>query len=128
MKIHHVGLAVKSLSEGCAYLENLGAKVISSPCQDDQQKAKVQFVNLGGLVLELIEPISPDSPVMNSVKTNRRLYHLCYEVENFDELVSAWQKKECVMVSSPKPAEAFQGKRVAFFLTRQGDLFEFLEA
>ena len=53
-------------------------------------------------------------------------YHLCYTVEKLDEAILDFEDKGAVVVSTPKPAILFDGKRVAFLLIRSG-LIELLE-
>lgn len=127
MKIHHIGMAVPEIKKAAESLVTLGGKVISPVYEDEHQKSLIQFVDLGGLTIELLAPNASDSPVSQSVKARRRLYHLCYEVDHLDEEVKRWASLGAVMVSEPKPAVAFDGRRVAFFMTKEGDLFELLE-
>ena len=128
MRIHHVGMVVANIESTVEYLKAMGGGVRTPVYEDPNQKSYVQFVNLGGLTIELLSPMSEDSPVAQSVKTRRRLHHLCYEVEHFDKELAKWDSEGRKIVSKPKSAKAFQGRRVAFFMTKEGDLFELLEA
>jgi len=127
MKIHHVAVAVSDLDKERNYFVSLGGQLTSPVFEDEAQRAAVQFIDLGGQLIELVAPLSDDSPVMGSVKARRRLYHMCYEVDDIEGILAEWRRKGAIVVSPPTPAVAFERRRVAFVMTAQRDLFEFLE-
>jgi methylmalonyl-CoA/ethylmalonyl-CoA epimerase len=90
----------------------------------------VAFLDLptqGGAQFELVQPLTPDSPVAGFLKKGGGLHHLCYEVDDLDQQIKWMKSQRVALVSSPKPAVAFDGRRIAWMLTREFLLIEYLE-
>ena len=131
MRVHHVGYAVKDIR---SYLEDFLVPLfspvgISEPVTDPIQQVTVCFVEMqGGTVIELVEPAAADSPVNAVIGSNRGgVYHTCYEVEDLDAEIARFRRKRCMPLGKPVPAAAFDGRRIAFLLTPQRDMIEFVE-
>jgi len=77
--------------------------------------------------VELVEPVGPDSPVEKFLERGSGLHHLCYEVDNLDDAVQGGSARGLVMIRRHQPAVAFGGRRIAWFLTRERLLIEYLE-
>jgi methylmalonyl-CoA/ethylmalonyl-CoA epimerase len=132
-KLLHVGVAVPSLGPTTELLSNLfGYKVISGPFDDPIQKVTVNFLAKSDedvAEIELIAPISEDSPIRSMLaKDGGGTYHLCFETSDIDGALIHAKKNGCIVVSSPVPAVAFQGRRIAWIYTRSRQLFELVEA
>ena len=113
-KIDHIGLAVKSLEEGVAFCE----KVLGLPCEGREevpaQKVRVAFFRVGEARLELLEPLSPDSPVAKFLEKNGEgLHHLAFRTNDL-----AAQMAQAVAAGgrliNDQPLEGAHGKLVAF--------------
>jgi methylmalonyl-CoA/ethylmalonyl-CoA epimerase len=109
-----------------------GYKVISGPFDDPIQKVTVNFLAKSDedvAEIELIAPISEDSPIRSMLaKDGGGTYHLCFETSDIDGALIHAKKNGCIVVSSPVPAVAFQGRRIAWIYTRSRQLFELVEA
>ena len=81
-----------------------------------------------GAQVELVEPVGDDSPVSRFLQKGGGLHHLCYEVENLAEHLKIRREAGCIVVRPPMPAAAFDNRLIAWALTRQKLLLEFLEA
>lgn len=131
MRIDHYGIVVPSIS---AYLKShlppwLDAAAVGPLIHDPLQRANVAFLPAPGGRLELIEPASADSPVHSIIKRGLSLHHhVCFEVENLDRMLELCQNKGMRVVSEPKPAVAFGGRRISFVLGSDMLLWELLEA
>ncbi|UCH98187.1 MAG: VOC family protein, partial [Candidatus Aminicenantes bacterium] len=72
MKLHHIGKVVKDLDEAVKYhKETFGLEPIGERVIDPIQKVEVAVLNTGygeEITLELICPISDDSPVNKFLK------------------------------------------------------------
>lgn len=132
MRFHHIGYAVRSIQRYLdTFLVPMFAPVrISAPVADPEQRVTVCFVEMqGGVVIELVEPLSADSPVNLVIDSKRGgVYHLCYEVDDLEAEVKRFRAKRCLPLGKPVPAAAFNGRRIVFVLTPQNDLLEFVEA
>lgn len=91
-RFNHIGVAVPDLAEAIAhYREVLGATDITEPFDLPEQGVKVCFVNTPGhggtqgtqgTQVELLAPLSEDSPVTNFLAKNPLggQHHVCFEV------------------------------------------------
>lgn len=131
MRFHHVGYAVKSIDQYLNdFLVPLFAPVsVSKTFADEIQQVRVCFAEMqGGTVIELVEPLGPDSPVNDVIGSTRGgVYHLCYEVDDLDAVMKNFRQKRCMPLGAPVPAVAFNNRRIVFLLTPQRDLIELVE-
>lgn len=126
-RFHHVGVAVKDLGRAVEALRLLFPTVEASDVvQDPNQGVHIQFLTLGDLRVELLQPAATPSPVDSILKRGIGLYHVCFEVNDIEERLTQWVGAGATLVSPPKPAIAFGNRRVAFFMS-QGLMIELLE-
>jgi methylmalonyl-CoA/ethylmalonyl-CoA epimerase len=132
VRFHHVGYAVESIDQYLNdFLVPLFAPVsVSEIFADEIQQVRVCFAEMqGGTVIELVEPLGPDSPVNDVIGSTRGgIYHLCYEVDDLDAVLKNFRRKRCMPLGAPVPAVAFNNRRIVFLLTPQRDLIELVEA
>jgi methylmalonyl-CoA/ethylmalonyl-CoA epimerase len=132
-KLLHVGVAVPSLEPTTESLLTLfGYKVVSGPFDDPIQKVRVNFLAKSDsdvAEIELIAPLSDDSPVQSMLKKGQGgAYHFCFETNDIEAALNHAKDNGCIVVSQPVPAVAFQGRRIAWIYTRSRQLFELVEA
>ena len=132
-KLLHIGVAVPSLEATTELLSTLfGYKVVSGPFDDPIQKVTVNFLarpDQDTAEIELIAPASEDSPIRSILaKSGGGAYHLCFETNDLDNALAHAQNHGCIIVSTPVPAVAFQGRRIAWIYTPSRQLFEIVEA
>jgi methylmalonyl-CoA/ethylmalonyl-CoA epimerase len=77
--VHHVGIAVASIDEAMRfYGDKLGLRVVDTQELVDRQ-LKVAFVQAGNLLIELLEPTNPETPVARFLeRRGPGLHHLCF--------------------------------------------------
>ena len=131
MTFNHIGIAVQNIEH---YFKTVlqpvfNCEIISEIYTDVLQKSKIAFATTtDGTHIELIEPLGDDSPVSAILKNKKGgLYHLCFTAINFEEDIARCKKNNFILISSPKPAIAFNNRRVAFFFTPSNELIELLE-
>jgi methylmalonyl-CoA/ethylmalonyl-CoA epimerase len=131
MDLHHVGFVVPEVRSGMeAFVASLGATWDGTVYQDPLQKVKVAFLTTraGDAQIELVAPDSPDSPVLRFLQENGGgLHHVCYEVDGLEQQMAAMKARGALIMRRPKPAVAFEGRRIAWMLTREKLLVELLE-
>jgi methylmalonyl-CoA/ethylmalonyl-CoA epimerase len=131
MDLHHVGFVVPEVGGGMeAFAVSLGATWDGAIFQDPLQKVKVAFLTTraGDAQIELVAPDGPDSPVLRFLEENGGgLHHMCYEVDDLEAQMSAMKSRGALIMRRPKPAVAFEGRRIAWMLTREKLLVELLE-
>jgi methylmalonyl-CoA/ethylmalonyl-CoA epimerase len=97
---------------------------------DPLQKVRVSFVTAraeGAASVELVEPVDESSPVTEFLRQGGGLHHLCYEVDDLDEQVRRCRQDGSLLVRSPLPAVAFEGRLICWTLSRERLLVEWLE-
>jgi methylmalonyl-CoA/ethylmalonyl-CoA epimerase len=130
-KFHHVGLAVRDLSKSipiCSALFNY--QLVSVPIDDPIQKVSVCFLSRGpdDTVLELVAPLSLDSPVQRTLKKGGGTYHICYEVQDIDAAIAHLTDQGSLLLSAPVPAAAFEMRPIAWLMTEIDLLVELVQA
>ena len=131
MRLHHMGFVVADIAAAMpGFLRSLGATWDSQIFADPNQKVKVAFLTIRAddPLVELVEPDGNDSPVLRFLnEKGGGLHHACYEVRNLEQELSDFRGRGSLIVKRPKPAVAFQGRRIAWVLTPEKFLVELLE-
>ena len=130
MRLHHVAYVTGNLEQKATELASLlGLQLVGSPVVDTVQGVRIQFMKTGeaGLI-ELLEPYGEKSPVQRHLQKGGGLYHLCFEVDDLEGTLQRLRDTGDVMVvCEPVPAPAIDNRRVAFVVTADRDLIEFVE-
>jgi len=125
-KIDHIAIAVKNLAEEITRyrdvlgLEYLGSEVVAS------QKVTVAFFKINDVLIELLEPLTPDSPISQFIeKKGGGLHHLALEVEDIQGEINRLQEKNVHMLDK-EPRSGAHHARIAFVHPKSfsGVLFE----
>ncbi len=131
MKLHHVGIVTDDIEAAIRHHKELFGFVPITDVVDDPIQ-KVSVVMLSGpepdsVPIELISPLSEDSPVSKILKGTARLYHLCFVVENIEEALKNFRRNGAIIISGPVPAELYEGEKIAFVYTPDKYVVELLE-
>jgi methylmalonyl-CoA/ethylmalonyl-CoA epimerase len=128
--LHHVGFVVTSIVEQMEeFARSTGTEPVSEIIHDPLQRVRVAFLAnpMWGPRFELVEPFGERSPVASFAARGGGLHHLCYEVKDLEEQLAAARRAGASVLRPPRPAAAFAARRIAWVLTRQKVLMEFLE-
>ena len=131
LHLHHVGLVVADISQAAGmYTNRLGYRSTSPVIHDPRQQARVQFLSLPGdaVLLELVEPDSPSSPLQAAVTKGHPLHHLCYSVAGIEKGCDDLRERGMTLICPPVGAVAFHNARVAWLMARDRVLVELVEA
>ncbi|MBV9294944.1 MAG: VOC family protein [Acidobacteriaceae bacterium] len=131
-KLHHVGFVVPSIEQVIeSFCQSIGGSGWSRTWHDPIQRVSVAFIydaqSIGPSV-ELIEPAEGQSPVRKFLEAGGGLHHLCYEVADIDTVLKHAAGRGLTILRRPQPAVAFDGRRIAWLLTKEKLLMEYLEA
>jgi len=132
IRLHHIGFVLASIEESAKSIAtSLGATWDGSIIFDPLQSVSVCFLrgfNCQDALIELVEPRGLNSPVTQFLaRRGGGLHHFCYEVENLESHLVFCKSIKTVVIRPPVPAVAFDGRRIAWALTRNRILVEFLE-
>ena len=131
MQFDHLGLVVKSLAKGRKALsEILSIHDWTAEFRDPVNGVTLQFGrDPAGVVYELLEPIDETSPVYNALSTGKAiLNHVAYRVADLAAHAEAMRNAGCMPTSEPKPAVAYGGRKIQFFVTPLRLIIELIEA
>jgi methylmalonyl-CoA/ethylmalonyl-CoA epimerase len=114
VKIHHIGIAVKSIERTIGFyllLTNSKDIRIEDVLQD---KVKVAFIQVGESLIELLEPLDPSSPVHKFLeKRGEGMHHIAIEVNDI-EVKLEMLKAQGVRLIDETPRPGSEGLLVAF--------------
>lgn len=130
MKIHHIGYAVADLAVAERDFALLGWSRCGDIVQDESRKVGIVFLHNGDYVVELVAPLSGDSPIKKVLlkqKGSSSPYHICYEADSLDTAAAGLVAQGFVSVVDPADAPAIGGRRVQFLFSRAVGLVELVE-
>lgn len=96
----HIGVAVKSLESGFKFYQALGFDKMEIE-EVPSEKVKVGFLPLkNGCDIELLEPLSEDSPVAKFItKRGEGIHHICLRVEGIGEVLKRLKSKGVQLIN-----------------------------
>lgn len=121
---HHIGIACADIDAATRFVQQAFHIVSDSgTIFDPEQRANVRLFNEGqpGAVELVSGPV-----VASFVRRRISYYHVCYTTEDLEATLAESKRVGAMVLSPPKPAVLFGGRRVAFVHTPFG-LVEFLE-
>ena len=113
-KIDHLGIAVKSIKTARKFYE----EVLGLTCEKEEvvssQKVRTAFFPVGDIHIELLEPISDDSPVAGFLeKKGEGFHHIAYRTDDINGQLGTAREQGCGLIHET-PIEGAGGKQVAF--------------
>lgn len=112
--IEHIGIAVKSIDEALPYYEEtLGLKCYAIEEVKDQ-KVKTAFFKIGQTKIELLEPISEESPVAKFIeKRGEGIHHIAFAVDDVNQALSQVESKGVRLIDQQARSGA-EGLQIGF--------------
>lgn len=113
-RIDHLGIAVRSLDETIPYYE----KALGLKCEHREevasQKVRTAFFHVGEVHLELLEPMSADSPVAKFLEKNGEgIHHVAFATTDINAQLRDAASNGVKLIHE-QPFEGAAGKLVAF--------------
>lgn len=130
MKIDHIGIAVKSLSNVINTYKTLyGLDAIKIETLQDI-KVKVAFIPLGEVLIELLEPVEPGEGRIGKFleEKGEGFHHIAFRVKDIQEAMDRL-KKNNIPLRDEKPRDGGDGSKIAFIepISTQNVLTELVE-
>lgn len=113
-KIEHIGIAVKDLEAS----NLLYAKLLNRPHYKIEavpsEGVKTSFFKMGDSKIELLQAISPDSPIAKFIdKRGEGVHHIAFVVDNIESEIERLKAAGFQLIHEvPKPGA--DGKKIAF--------------
>ena len=105
LQIEHIGIAVKKLSVSIPLFE----KLLNTTCYKtevvESEGVSTSFFLTGENKIELLEAISPDSPIAKFIaKRGEGIHHIAFDVENIVDEMKRLEAEGFVLLNKePKP-------------------------
>jgi len=115
-RLNHVAIAVPDLAIATALYEDaLGAKVSASQ-ELPEHGVTVVFVELPNTKIELLEPLSDNSPIAKFLEKSPSggMHHICYEVEDITAAMAQLTTNGARVLGDGTPKTGAHGKPVIF--------------
>ncbi len=113
-KIEHIGIAVKDIEKSVALFTALFGKPPYKTEKVESEGVRTTFFKAGMNKIELLEAISPDSPIAKFLETKGEgIHHIAFAVENIEEKVKDLQKKG-FRILNEIPKKGADHKKVVF--------------
>lgn len=128
-KIHHIGIAVKNLEESMKFYENIFELKILYIEELKENKVKVAGLKVGDVNIELLEPLSSDSPIQTFLeKRGEGIHHIAYLVKDISKTLNSLKEKGLSLIDE-KPRSGSHGTKIAFLHPKStfGVLIELVE-
>lgn len=129
IKLDHVGIAVQDVRSVVTLFSDLLREKPYKVEKVASQGVKTHFIASGDAKLELLESLSPDSPIARYlVKRGEGIHHLAFEVPNINATFSLL-KQQGYEPLSDKPVPGADNKLIFFLHPKQthGMLIEFCQ-
>jgi len=127
--IHHVAIAVENLDDAIASYEALyNLTTVSREIVEDQGVSEA-MIAIGGSYLQLLEPLTPESPVGRFLSRNGEgMHHIAFAVNNIEEALAHLKEMGATLIDET-PRVGGGGHRIAFVHPKElaGTLVELVE-
>lgn len=128
-KIDHIGIAVSDLPSAEGRYAVLTGQKSAHKETVEEQKVQTSFFPVGTVRLELLQGLSPDSPISRFIaKRGEGFHHICFEVDDLEKTKEAFTNAGFQFVTGISEQGA-GGSRVAFLHPKStgGLLMELVE-
>jgi methylmalonyl-CoA/ethylmalonyl-CoA epimerase len=114
MKIHHIGIATSEIGGAAEMWDDLLGLRADHTEEVAGQKVRVCMLPLGESRLELLEPMSPDSPISKFLeKRGGGIHHIALSVEDIRATLQGLKQKGARLIDE-EPRAGAGGCLVAF--------------
>jgi methylmalonyl-CoA/ethylmalonyl-CoA epimerase len=113
-KLDHIGIAVKDLDQAMKLYKDVFGIEPSLVYESSYTKAKIAFFPIGDMMVELIQPVSPESVMGKFLeKRGEGIHHIAYKVRDVDTSLSHVEAKGVQLIDK-KSRKVRENERVGF--------------
>ncbi|WP_077618717.1 methylmalonyl-CoA epimerase [Bacillus sinesaloumensis] len=113
-KIDHIGIAVSSIEASLPFYTDILNLTLDGIEEVESQKVRVAFIKIGESKLELLEPLSPESPIATFIeKRGEGIHHIALGVTSIEERIQEI-KQNGIQMLADEPKLGAAGAKIAF--------------
>jgi methylmalonyl-CoA/ethylmalonyl-CoA epimerase len=113
-KVDHVGIAVRDMDQALKLYRDVFGIEPNLVYESSQTKAKIAFIPIGEVKIELIQPSDPESVMGKFLeKRGEDIHHLSYKVKDVDKSLRELEMKGIYLIDK-KSRRVRENERVAF--------------
>ncbi len=114
LKVEHIGIAVKDISESIALFE----KLLNTNCYKkesvESEGVQTAFFQKGSTKIELLESLNPDSAIATFIsKRGEGIHHIAFEVGDIESEMKRLEQEGFRLLNSV-PKDGADNKRICF--------------
>jgi len=114
MKLEHIGIAVRSIDGQLNIWRDLFGFRVEMITDVPEQNVRVAMLDVGGVVIELLEPKGEDSAIRKFIdKKGEGLHHLSFEVEDIERAIEDLKTKGVRMIDEV-PRKGAHAAKISF--------------
>jgi LAO/AO transport system kinase len=113
-KIDHIGIAVRSITDALKIYEGIIGLRVSGYENVEEQGVRVAMLPIGDSRIELLEPLSEESPVAKFMsKRGEGIHHIAVCVDNIESALAAFKAAGARLIDST-PRRGAENSKIAF--------------
>lgn len=113
-KIDHIAVAVKDIAEASRFFVDVLGLELSAPEDVPSQKTRVAFLRIGEVKIELVQPMSEDSPIAKFLAEGKKgIHHIAYQTEDLAGALAALKAQDVPLIDK-EPRVGAHDTRIAF--------------
>lgn len=103
-QISHLGMAVNNLEEAREFYRSVFGLESSEPIIGGGGTIKVSMVEVGAVLIELLQPIGSEGVMAKFLeKCGEGFHHICYEVDDIKAEIASLKASGVEVLGEPKP-------------------------
>jgi len=105
LAVHHVGIAVRSIEEAMRFYGDKLSLTLKDELELPDRQLKVAFVEAENVLIELLEPTDPDTPVARFLeRRGPGLHHLCFGTPDITQHLRDLKERGVELIDeTPRP-------------------------
>ncbi|MCD6116607.1 methylmalonyl-CoA epimerase [bacterium] len=113
-KINHIGIAVRSLDNAVPLYRDVFKFQYLGTEEVADQKVRVAMFRIGEVKIELLEPLSEDSPIAVFIeKSGEGIHHIAYQTDDIKEEIKDFVSRGLKMINQ-EPRKGAHETEIAF--------------
>jgi len=128
--LDHIGIAVNSVERALKFFTKTLGLAAAPVVESVDNQVKLVKLDLGGTTIELIEPLSRESPIVSFLKKRREgLHHIAVKVTDIETALKELKNSGIELIDE-QPRRGASGRKIAFIAPKNchGVLIELCES